>query len=89
MASKTFLRNSKIAILKLNNSDYIENCEIPTAPFTHQPSGLTVNPLVELFTMTKDEAVTLDPTQTIVDSSSPVITYQKIVGPRPKNIVKR
>jgi hypothetical protein len=83
------LKGQKIVLLKVGTVDYIQIQDQPLSPYTHLPSGNAVTPTVYLATMTKDETIVVDPTDYITDSNSPTVVYPKIVGPRPKNIVRR
>lgn len=89
MSTLNLLKLQKIAILKIGTTEYIQVVETPVPNYTHQPSNTMATPTVFLLQMSADESITIDPTDYINDSNNPVISYPKIVGPRPKNIVRR
>jgi hypothetical protein len=78
----------EIAILTVGTDEYLRlGSAIPQSPFIHEPSGNTVHPAVELFTMTASEDCKLEETDYIKDDNN--LNYDKLVGPRPRNIFKR
>jgi hypothetical protein len=87
MSKIKMLKNDDVVILTCGGADYIRVITTPTSPYTIFPGANTVIPGVELWRCTADEDVTIDVNKYIRDNSN--LDYYAIVGPRPRNIVRR
>jgi len=82
-----FKKDDDIVILLLNGKNYIQQHTNASAPFTLQPGGSSVSPTVELWVATAATSCQVDTSNYIDDSAS--VSHYEIVGPRPRNIVRR
>lgn len=86
--NKRLQQNDEIAILTLGGEDFIAVCPPDPKPvYILNPGSNQVHPGVELYTMKEDEIVNISSDKTILDGNNN--TYFSIVGPRPRNIVRR
>lgn len=79
------IKGQEIAILTLQSVDFIAVVTTPQPPYIY--NGSAVNPVVTLWDVKDKELVTVDPNDFIEDAND--IIYQRIVGARPRNIVRR
>jgi len=87
MTKMNFKKDDDIVILVLNGKDYIQQHTNASAPFTLQPGSVPVSPTVELWVATADTSCKVDTTDYIDDAAT--VSHYAIVGPRPRNIIRR
>jgi hypothetical protein len=87
MSKIKLLTNDNLIILTCGGVDYIKVVTTPTSPYTIFPGANGVTPGVELWKCTADEYVNIDVNKYIRDNAN--LDYYAIVGPRPRNIVRR
>ena len=87
MAKMTFQKNDDIVILTLGGIDYIQQIANSFAPYVLFPGANGVTPGKELWLAKEDTECEIDQSRYIRDNAN--VQYSAIVGPRPKNIVRR
>lgn len=80
-------KNDDIVILTLDHVDYIAVLDDSVSPYTKYPEDKPCSPEESKWTVTEDESVTVNVNENIEDGYSRM--FSSIVGPRPRNIVRR
>jgi hypothetical protein len=78
-------KGQDIVILTYQSVDFIQVVDTPLAPYIYNGSAIAPKP--SLWTVKEDELVVINNTDYIEDDND--ILYLRIVGARPRNIVKR
>ena len=79
--------NQDIVILTLGGYDYIQKTTNSFNPYVLFPGANGVTPGKELWGSTVDTECEIDESKYIRDNSN--VNFYSIVGPRPRNIVRR
>jgi hypothetical protein len=85
--TKNFAAHDDIVILTLGGTDYIKAVNNAVAPYALFPGGNGVTPGKELWEAEQATSCEVDETKFIRDNAN--YQYASIVGPRPRNIVRR
>lgn len=81
------IKGQDIVILLHGGNEYIQIVDDSISDYTLMPEDVVVVVKETLWTVKEDEACNVSTTQFIVDGND--VPYNRINGPRPRNIVKR